>query len=64
MILVDGGGALGDGGGRGRRQVLRKEALNVVEGIADDEMEGSERRERRGGGCHGRRVTTGRGEGE
>ena len=43
---------------------MRKDALDVVQGVADNEMEGSERRERRRGRCHGRRVTRRREEGD
>ena len=49
--------------GRGVGQAsLRKDALNVIQGVGDDELEGSERRERRRRRCHARRVTTARGE--
>ena len=51
---VDGGGALGGRRGRGIRQgMLGEDALDVVQGVGDDELEGSERRERRRRGWHG-----------
>lgn len=62
---VDGGGALGGRrkGGIGR-VVLRKDVLDVIQGVGDNKLEGSEGRERRHRGCHGRCcVTTARGEG-
>lgn len=55
--MVDGGRTLrGRGRGGLGEAILRKDALDVIEGVGDDELEGSKGRKGRRRGRHGRCV--------